>query len=217
MIQKSEEAYLEYLASERESKLIAEKIEILMIKFRGARGSEKKFLKAEANSLFNEQMQVQQKGFRALKIFTKSDTVELPYNEFFADVVAVLHTEKPNSISSAIKFSIRNQVASDKALTKFGNNSRDFRNNIQRPKDLEGHHFFSAARAYLWTSYLASPSIMKNKKSETISAVFMAVAKEINRQLMNDSSTILDWKDANESLMSSIETEMRLRGIEPLK
>ncbi|MNT52478.1 hypothetical protein D3C72_1895060 [compost metagenome] len=79
------------------------------------------------------------------------------------------------------------------------------------------HHFFSMARAYMWTSYLASPSIMKNNKSKIISAVFMAVAKETSRQLKKDSSTVPDWKEANESLMSNIETEMRLRGIDPLK
>jgi hypothetical protein len=213
----AEEAYFELIASQKESKLIAGKIEILMAKASSAQGDEKISLQKQIQDLFDEETRVQQKGLRAMEVVDQVDSVVSPYNEFFADVVAVLHTENSNAISDAVTFTSKNQMIRGQAQAKFSRDSRDFGNNIRHPKEMEAHQLFFMARAYMWSSYLASPSTMKNNKSEVLSAVFIAVAKETSRQLKNDSTTELTWKEANESLISSIEAEMKLRGIEPLK
>ncbi len=142
------------------------------------------------------------------------------YNEFFADVVAVLYTGKGGIIDGGVSFT--RALQGDNKYSKESKHSdqeRNFENNLKHDGDYEGHGYFSLTRNDVWTSYLASPSYRANKSGEIMTAIFNAVAKENSRVMrepvkMEDEAT---WKILNQKLAEAIDQELSARGIEKLK
>jgi len=144
------------------------------------------------------------------------------YDEFFADVVAVIYTGDSSIIDRSVSFT-RTLQGSNK-YTKHSSESdkeRNFKNQVKHDEDYEAHGYFSLAREGVWDSYLASPSNRTKKRGEIIEAIFAAVAGEASRILRSPTpvkmKTETAWKEFNRSLLEAIDREMAARGITKLK
>ncbi len=141
------------------------------------------------------------------------------YNEFFADVIAVLQSGKPDAVSSSLAIT---GVLQSKGIAKFvkpSNEQRNFDNHRIRGASTSDHNFFSIARDDIWDSYFASPSYRKEKRGVMISAVFAAIVKEHGEVIKNPDSKPSDknWKELNDRMMNAIDQEMAARNIQKLK
>lgn len=172
-------------------------------------------LTAEANRL-NQEINKRGAVVQILSAITTS------YNEFFADVMAVLHTGKPNSIEDGVTFT--RTLQGNKKFSEYmkdTNEERSFENRIKKENDYEEHGYFSLVRDAVWESYLASPSNRTTNRAKVTEAIFEAVAKECSRLIrgkkainFKDDAT---WKDLNANLEKVIDQEMAARGITKLK
>ena len=168
-------------------------------------------LETEKNQLIAQVMELMQ-------IPTKLNERLDPYDEFFADVVAVLQTENPSAVSEATKFTILQQKVGKPKLLKFSDDSRDFQNKIQRPLYYGKHEYFLTVRAHLWNSYLASQSLLHGSKAKILSAVYAAVAKEAQLSIAAPSFGPQEsWKELNQNLIQRLDAELTARGIKSLK
>jgi len=145
-----------------------------------------------------------------------------PYNEFFADVVAVIYNGNSSSIDRSVSFTRKLQGSNKYTKSSLrSNEKRNFKNRVKHDEDYEAHGYFSLAREGVWDSYLASPSNRTNKRGEIIEAIFSAVAGEASRILRSptpvEMKTETAWKEFNRSLLEAIDREMAARGITKLK
>jgi len=145
-----------------------------------------------------------------------------PYNEFFADVVAVLYTGNSGIIDRSVSFTRKmqgNNIYTKGALQS--DKERDFKNQVKHDEDYEEHGYFSLVRNGVWDSYLASPSNRTKKRGEIMEAIFSAVAGETSRVIRNPTPVFMKaeatWKELNRSLLEAIDREMAVRGIKKLK
>jgi hypothetical protein len=147
---------------------------------------------------------------RWLELRSTLDLLE-PYEEFVADVVSVLEGERPDVIHRSVHFSKLNKPR------KASVNTRHFKKHMQRSTRIllsyYNYSLFMFARRDLWNSYLASPSIMRNRKEDVLKAVIAAVVSEATSVAQGvDTGAAL-----NERLIARIHEELHRRGIEPLK
>lgn len=152
------------------------------------------------------------------------------YNEFFADVVAVLYAERSDAVSRALYSTHIAQFLRFHDAVKAGADLRDF-NKYEAPSlgkkvlakgqdapYLEDHNYLEPTREFLWESYLASPTILKSRKSAVMDAVFNAIATELNYRMNHYDLKAADHhKEFNDRLIQAIRAEMSKRGIESLK
>lgn len=105
------------------------------------------------------------------------------YNEFFADVVAVLYTEQPNSIADAIHFSM--DVAPEpRHRMRIGIENRLFEKRGVAPRERNGaHDILHESRFMIWEDYLSRPLIMNTRKNAVLKAVVRAVTREVKWSL----------------------------------
>ena len=167
----------------------------------------------------NKEIELEGAAVQTLSAITTS------YNEFFADVMAVLYTGKPTSIEDAVTFTRTLQF--DGKLAKEMKQSNDERNFKDRAEprdakdDFEDHGYFSTVRAGVWESYLASPTIRTAKRGQVTEAIFDAIAKECSTLIRSGAPVNLKtkekWIELNERLMKAIDNEMAARGITKLK
>jgi hypothetical protein len=170
-------------------------------------------------SLGEEMSKISDQASALMKPVKAVMEINTSYNEFFADVVAVLYTGKSGVIDGGVSFT-RSLQGNNKFTkeTKHSDTERNFENHLEHDGDYEGHGYFSLARNDIWNSYLVSPSY-RARSGEIMTAVFDAVAKENSRILQNpiDMATDANWKQLNQSLTDAIERELAARGIEKLK
>ncbi|WP_413292968.1 hypothetical protein ACLSU7_16355 [Bdellovibrio sp. HCB185ZH] len=159
-----------------------------------------------------------QKEQELMAKFYKVWDINTAYNEFFADVVAVMYTGKSDSVSKSVAFTPDLQNSRNKKFMEKSVQQRDFENHRDHDVDTEGHNFFSISRDDIWDSYLASPTYRKEKATVMMEAVFAAVAKENSYKIDHPELKLEDnWKMYNKRLSDAIESEMSARGIQKLK
>jgi len=173
-------------------------------------------LRQKSTELLNEISHIGNKFFNATS--RKVDN----YNEFFADVVAVIYTGDSSSIERSISFT--RTLQGRNMYTKYFSQSgkeRKFKNHVTHDEDYAAHGYFSLAREGVWDSYLASPSNRTKKRGEIMEAIFAAVAGEASRILRSptpvEMTTETAWKEFNRSLLEAIDREMAARGLTKLK
>ncbi|QLY24644.1 hypothetical protein [Bdellovibrio sp. KM01] len=165
-----------------------------------------------------EIQELQQKDQELMTKFYEVWDNNTAYNEFFADVVAVMYTGKSDSVSKAVAFATDLQNTRNKKFMKQSAEQRDFENHRDHDVDMEGHNFFSISRDDIWDSYLASPTYRKEKATVMMEAVFAAVAKENSYKIDHPEIKFEDnWKMYNKRLSDAIDAEMSARGIQKLK
>ncbi|GEM_PF-5231519 len=97
-----------------------------------------------------------------------------PYNEFFADVVAVVIMEDPQTVANALHFSNFNEISYS---------DRSFRRRASRRKlSLEAHDFYSLSRDYIYKYYLSNPVYKSKGKAWLIRKSMDAVSCGIHSQ-----------------------------------
>lgn len=155
------------------------------------------------------------------------------YNEFFADVVAILWSENPDAISKSVRHARLLQLGEFKEKASLSFDSRSFQKHQKAiredggsmvstlsasPGHLEDHAYFAPARKYLWESYLSSPTILKSHKKETLTAVFKAVDHELHYRMNHyDLKPEENWKNFNRRLIERIKIEFASLGVEAIK
>ncbi|WP_413587026.1 hypothetical protein [Bdellovibrio sp. HCB274] len=150
--------------------------------------------------------------------YRKVTAIKEPYDEFFADVVAVLYSGKADAISKSIVFTRGLQASRLKGQATQTLEQRDFENRRHQNLDTRPHNFFSATRSAIWNSYLASPSLRNKHSGEILEAVMDAITKEISFKLKNpDVSFQKNWELLNSRLIEAIDQQMASRGIAKIK
>ncbi|MCM2283036.1 MAG: hypothetical protein NDI61_14435, partial [Bdellovibrionaceae bacterium] len=100
------------------------------------------------------------------------------YNEFFADVVAVLYTEQPNSVADSIHFAMDLSRKKQKTIQVSVEN-RFFEKRGVRPRQILGHHgLLQEARNWIWEEYLSRPTVLRHHKNRVLLAVIRALRAE---------------------------------------
>jgi len=184
-------------------------------------------LRTRSQSIFNQVLKLSHIGDVYDELVLNHIT---SYNEFFADVVAVLWSEKPDAISKSIRHTRLLQLREFQEKASLSYDSRNFKKRQKAaretggsavsasPSQLEDHAYFSPARKFLWESYLASPTILKNHKSQVLRAVFKAVDHELRYRMNHyDLKPDENWKNFNDRLIERIRVELATQGIEALK
>lgn len=104
-----------------------------------------------------------------------------PYDEFYADVFAVLYTEEPNAVSAALHFSRVGGGHATDVQRKLNVRNRQFDRaaavNLDRVP--ESHGLLVLARQTLWEDYLRRPSVMRNHKNTIALGITRAVSHEL--------------------------------------
>lgn len=104
------------------------------------------------------------------------------YNEFYADVIAVLFSGKPNSVAKAIHIAMpadggRGELRRRRSEIR---NRQFSRRGVDRPLIVASQHaVFHQVREMIWDEYLQRPGVMQNKKTEVLQGVTRAVKAEI--------------------------------------
>jgi hypothetical protein len=140
------------------------------------------------------------------------------YNEYFADVVAVLMVEKPDIISSATHYNLNfySSAKSEDKLTGVMNKKfkhfteqgafRQFTDKIHTKGTASGPHGeLWLARQFLWDEYLSHPTIMKTKKGEVLAGVFRAVIKSNDAMLSQVGPQAINF---NENFIQFLKEEL---------
>lgn len=182
-------------------------------------------LKGEVLKLTMITLRINQEIQKEGALISALSTIARPYNEFFADVMAVLYTGKASSIEDAVTFTHALQGKGKvPELSKESNNARDFKDGVRNgthKDNFEDHGYFSTVRVNVWESYLASPTYRTAKRGQVTEAIFEAIAKECSALIHGGAPVSFHgkekWLEMNERLMKAIDTEMAARGITKLK
>ncbi len=138
-----------------------------------------------------------------------------PYNEYFADVVAVLYSEEPNSIADAVHFARPAGTASQRDASRMSVRNRAFdRKGAGRDIVRIPHGVFFEARAAIWDEFLSRPAVMKGKKNEVLQGLTRATLSELSWYLRlprmpREPQSLAEIKLMNERLILAIRKELR--------
>ncbi len=105
-----------------------------------------------------------------------------PYNEFYADVIAVLYSGKPNSVAQAIHIATPARGGSaERRFRRSEIRNRQFsRRGTDRPLIVASPHaVFYQAREMIWDEFLKRPNVMNGKKNAVLHGVTRAVRAEV--------------------------------------
>ncbi len=128
-----------------------------------------------------------------LKFGMQLYSIVTAYNEFFADVLAVIISQNPNAIAEAITLTKNNIDFSD----------RGFRVRIsQRAHSPEVHNFYTLSREFIYKHYLSDPVIRAKGKSW----ILVKTLQSISCALDNEAQVEAILKDAFNKLPSSRRT-----------
>lgn len=174
---------------------------------------------SKLNTLFDESSRLSRDFGELISIIHDAST---SYNEFFADVIAILQTERPDSIYRSVRFvRLQQQAKNEKEEKdmKDGKDRRHFDKHLTDvPEGYEEHGYLAPVRKFVWDAYLASPTILKAKKAEIAEGVFKAVSEELEYVFNHyDMDFKQNWQTLNDRLIARIKAEMEKRGISTLK
>ncbi len=140
---------------------------------RDAAGAELARIDAQSEQLENESTAYLIDGPGLSRAETRLDRAVTPYDEFFADVVAVVSTDDPQALSKSL------DDPTLRGLDRLDIEGRDFSypSQAQTWTAREDHILLAPARFACWGFYLQAKKT--STKSQFISAVFRAIAQEI--------------------------------------
>jgi hypothetical protein len=125
----------------------------------------------------------------ATEIMDKYYRRKSPYDELFADIVAIMIMDDPQAISKALALNGKDQfegtpkeVKSATQFKKIENKRRDFSTHMNRNELKEfysPHGVFAEVRQFLWNEYLSRPEIRYRQKSLFISKALDSILNEI--------------------------------------
>ncbi len=109
------------------------------------------------------------KGLNAYSINEKQKNIIISYDELFADVIAVIGTNRPRAVYRANNAGGR------------GHTGRDFTAHtpLRSWKGASLHEMFSPTRSHLWKQYLSHPKF-QYEKPKILEALLRAIGKEID-------------------------------------
>ncbi|MCM2282580.1 MAG: hypothetical protein NDI61_12120 [Bdellovibrionaceae bacterium] len=137
-----------------------------------------------------------------------------PYNEFFADVVAVLYTEKPDAISDSVHFTMPARPRQRNKAYIMSVHNRAFEREGVAPRALQiPHGVFARTRWAIWEEFLSRPTVMRNHKAEVLQGVARAIRSELNWFLSlpgmpRDQLSAEDARQMNLRLIQSLRKEL---------
>lgn len=129
----------------------------------------------------------------------KIKEVVIPYEEFFADLVAVIHFNNPR----AIRDSLRNLQKDNSAESTLG---RDFSERFPLWKwesEKSEHLFFSPLRSFLWKYYFSNP-VYNGRHPWLLRQIFEVFEQDIQNRFMYNDFKNLTPRVHNERLMKAI-------------
>ncbi len=187
---------------------------VLAEKYESASPEEKQRILAKLEELKEQASRINELGLELNNalgpLFAWVNAATTPYNEFFADILAILYTEKPESVFKAVQTVMPNGVPGINRKIRDDAESRSFKGaGLVHVHGRSPHSVFKPTREFIWKKYLQRPMIMRNHKS----AVAEAVARVMTAELLwlQDHFEVNPMKDqvfVNKRLMKQLDAEL---------
>jgi hypothetical protein len=143
-----------------------------------------------------------------------------PYDELFADVVAIMIKDDPQTISKALSLNGKDHfIGTPKELKlatqykKIENKRREFLTHITRYENADfysPHGVFAQVRQFLWESYLRRPEVRYRQRSLFISKTLDSILKELQWTLDEyESLSNQDFQMLNDHLIQRLREDLR--------
>ncbi len=113
-------------------------------------------------------------------LFTWVRDATSPYNEFFADIIAVLYTENSESVFKAVQITMPPE---DPDLDRRRRNDVDARSfkgaGLVHVHGKTPHSVFKPAREFIWKKYLQRPTFLRNHKTAVATTLVRVMTSEL--------------------------------------